>query len=394
MPSAHAKLSPSSAARWITCPGSVALSASVDQEDTGSSFAREGTLAHSLAEIEASRAFGLIDRDGYREQYGYWDTQMQDEFGADRWQQVDEMTEAAGGYIDLLEDHGAGQLGYSIFLEQRVNTGVAQSWGTSDAVIVGTESIEIVDLKYGRGVEVDAVSNPQLMLYALGAVRKYADIVDPVSVTMTVYQPRLRHIDTWTVSLDYLTRWRDEVARPAAREALSGSGHFQPSEVACRFCPAASICKPRADYVLSQDFEADPNALTTEEIAHILPKLSIIEKFVKDVSAEALRIAYSGDGVPGYKAVRSAPRRKIVDEAEAVKRLQAAGYEPSAVQVPKMKPLGALEKLVGKGALPDILGDTLGKSEGSLKIVEESARGQAVTRDSEAGNEFDVVESE
>lgn len=392
MPSVHAKLSPSSAARWITCPGSVALSATVPCEDTGSSFAREGTLAHTLAEIEASLTFGLITRDEYRMRYDAWTQEMEAEFSDAAEERTEEMTEAVGGYLDLLEEHGAGKPGYSIFLEQRVSTGVTQSWGTSDAVIVGTDTVEIVDLKYGRGVEVDAVSNPQLMLYALGAVRKYADIVNPATVSMTVYQPRLRHVDTWTVSLDYLTRWRDETARPAAKEALSGEGHFQPSEVACKWCPAAAVCKPRADWVVRHDFEADPNTLTPEEIARLLPRLPVIEKFIKDTTAEALRLAYSGEGVPGYKAVRAAGRRKIVDETEAIKRLTDRGYSVEAVSVNKIKPLGALEKVVGRGKLSEALGDTLTKSEGLLKIVEESARGEAVTRDSEAGNEFDVVE--
>lgn len=163
---AHAKLSPSSAKRWMTCPGSVELSK--DRPDESSSFADEGTDAHELAArcLES----GKNANDFLGETMGKGNV-----VGAD-------MAYNVQAYVDYVRNMASEIPGAQLLVEQRLPighlTGEEGAKGTADVVILGGEEIIVVDLKYGRGVAVEAEDNPQLQIYGLGAVREFGVLYD------------------------------------------------------------------------------------------------------------------------------------------------------------------------------------------------------------------------
>lgn len=390
MPNAHAKLGPSGASRWLTCPASIRMAEKVPKPPS-SPAAEEGTIAHELAEIEAGREFGLIPQADYSAQRAKWDTLLRETYPDTYPAIAEEMELHVDSYLATIAETMERLPGSVLMLEQRLDTGVPSSWGTSDAVILGDSEVNITDLKYGTGVHVDPVGNPQLMLYALGALDTYGDVVGPTeTVSMTVFQPRIDNVATWTVSAAYLRRWRDEVAIPGAKLALSEDAPFRPTAGACRWCPAAGVCKARADYQLATDFGPDPDLIAADELGPLLSRLPDLVAWSKAVESSALDRIYSkGEEVPGWKVVRSGGRRKIADETAAIQTLIDYGYNAEDVATFKVKGLGALEKLVGKKELPDVLGDLLVKGEGSPSLAPEHDKRAAISPETSAYDDFD-----
>lgn len=360
----HAELSPSAAERWLSCPASVRLSKTAPP--TESVYAREGTLAHTRAELEAARSFGLIEEAEYKRRLGQWTESVPD--AHDR----DDMARAAVGYVELLTEIVDSEPSARLLLEKRVNTGVPRCWGTADAIVASPEHLTVVDYKYGQGVRVDAEDNPQLRLYALGALELVDTLFDVEDVTYTVYQPRLGHVSSETVSSILLREWREEVVIPAAQEALSQDAGFGPSAQACRFCPVAGECRPRALHMTRTDF-GDPDLLTPEEMARHLARVSEIKDWLAALEQAGLERAYArGEEIPGWKVVLSGGRRSIPDTEAAAEVLTEAGFDRSQVTRTTMQTLGRLERLTGKDRLADLLGDLLVKSEGKPSLVPQS----------------------
>lgn len=402
MDKAHAKLSPSSSDRWISCPASVQLIATLPQRDESSVYAREGTLAHGLAEIVAGGRFKLVSEKQRQADFKKWKA----EFDAEGYETgtFEEMHKHAMEYADLLEDRVAATPGFgvSVHLEQRMNSGVEACWGTSDAVITSDSHIEIIDFKYGAGVPVSAVENSQLRLYGLGALDTFGDVLgETENVTMTVHQPRLDSVSSETLTAEELRQWRSTVASPAAQEALHGEDPaFGPSASACRWCPLAGICKPRieaetaevfGDLTAEEDPEppTEPKLLNAEEVSRILGRVKAVKDWLVAFEEAALDMAFTqGIQIPGYKVVKSGGRRSITKPEQAIEALVAAGYELESVADTKPKTLGTLEKLVGKAKLPEVIGDFISKSEGKESIVPEEDPRPAVTNEGEAGKIF------
>lgn len=394
MPGEHARLSPSSSDRWISCPASVRLVEALPRdEEPESPYAAEGTLAHALGELTARKEFGLGTTAEYRKALAEWEKQVPDE--ADRA----EMEHYIAGYVDLLRDRLVP--GAALFTEERLPTGVPESWGTSDSVVVTPDTVEIIDLKYGQGVPVSAKRNSQLRLYALGALDKFGDLLGTTThVTMTVYQPRIGNVSSETLAVEALLLWREEVATPAAKEALYGvRPRFGPSESACRWCPLAGTCRARMEWATRRDFgdvtaevtekPSEPDTLSPEEISRVLPRLKSITSWAKDLEAAALDMAYSrGIEIPGHKVVRSGGRRKVEDETAAIQRLIDTGYTAEQVASFSILPFGKLEKLIGKDELTELIGDLIGKTQGREAIVPESDKRAAVTNVSDAQADF------
>lgn len=392
MPSEHAKLSPSASERWMSCPASIRMEEQVPAEPE-SDYAAEGTAAHSLGEIKASVAFGLVSEEEGRVARQAWDELYREELEA--WD-LAEMERHTDAYVEVLREKLSEHDDAQLLLEQRMDTGVPTCWGTSDAVIVSMEHVEIVDFKYGAGVRVDAEGNPQLRLYACGAVDTFADLLgDTQEVRITVFQPRIGengHLDTEVLTPDELLRWRDEEVKPVAAEALEDGARFGPSDEACRWCPASGRCRAQLEAVFATDFEVEPETLQPEDYAEKLAVIPLIKQWLSAFEQAALDTAYSeGKTIPGYKVIISGGRRSVTDPKGLEKSLLDAGYTKDQFTQTKPVGIGELEKLLGK-ELWGLADPYVRKGEGKPSLVLESDKRSAASPEAEAAKDFQKEE--
>ena len=351
-PIKHATLSASSSERWIQCPPSALLNAQV--EDTGSVFAEEGTAAHALCEAKVRRAAGISnDPDPHDEMY-----------------YNEEMEECAEGYKEYVMEQLSIASDPSLFIEQHLDFSeyVPQGFGTGDCVIISDGVLHIIDFKYGKGVEVNAEKNPQLMCYALGALAIFSELYDISQVRLTIYQPRKSHIDTWETDVGGLIEWATRILKPAAELAIKGEGDFCAGDH-CRFCKVKATCRARAEYNLTlarYDF-AMPAELTQDEIEIILDRATTAKAWLDDIQEYALQQALAGAEYKRYKVVEGRSNRKYRDEQRAAELVLAAGYDPFKPK--EIKGLTDMEKTVGKKKLSEILSDCIYKPKGKPVLV-------------------------
>jgi hypothetical protein len=340
----HAILSASGAHRWLRCTPSARLELQFPDEQTP--YAAEGSMAHELA--EQWLAYHLERRPDYP-------------------RASHEMMDYVERYVHAVLERA--DTGDEIFLEQRLDfsSWVPEGFGTGDAVILKPDRIEVVDLKYGKGVKVDAADNPQLRLYALGALHEFGMLYDFETVRMTIVQPRLDHISTEELTVDELLHW-GETIKPLAWEAFHGKGEFQAGDH-CRFCRARYTCRARAEANLEMakyEFR-DPETLDHEEIADVVKQAEELQRWAKDVKEHALKEAYHrGVVFPGLKLVEGRSIRKFTDEGLVAERLQREEVAPF-----KEVLLGIteLEKRVGKKRLSELVGDLIEKPPGKPTLV-------------------------
>lgn len=365
MPKAHAKLSPSAAVRWINCPGSVALS-DLCPPPGSSDYADEGTAAHSLAELKVlmkANPLSVIDQkkiDAVKgSQYYCGEMEEATTYYTDRVMEI---------YCDGLKKDEAAE----ILVEQRfsLDEWVPGCFGTSDAVVIAGNTIEVVDLKYGKGIRVDAAENPQLRLYGLGAASLFGDLYDFDTVRMTIVQPRLDHVSTEELSLNGLKQWAEETVKPAAKAALGKDAPLACGDW-CRWCPAKATCRKRAEenLKLAQYEFADPPLLQPEEIGDILRQAEELQKWAADVQAYALEQALQGEHYDGWKLVEGRSTRRYADDIKVAEKLRSAGWEDAMIYERKLLGLTAMEKLVGKKKLVTMLGELIVKPAGKPVLV-------------------------
>lgn len=382
---AHALLSPSSAERWLQCPASVLATKDLPAGEE-SPYAHEGTVAHQLAELKASLHFGKINQGQFLARRNSWrrinaDLLNQDEIEV-------EMERHTDAYVDLLDQRVHRRHDSEIMLEQQLESGVPGCWGTSDAVIVSPVHVEIIDFKYGQGVVVAAEGNPQLRLYALGALETYGDILgETETVYITVHQPRLDHVLTDDMTPAELRAWREKIT-PVAEEALAPGAHFGPSETACHWCPLSGRCRAQLEAIFAQPYN-DPAQLTPEEISEALGRMTEIRNWLNALDETALALAYSeGVPIPGYKVVLSGGRRSV-DEIGAMKALtEEHGYSFDEIGKMKLRGIGELEKLMGKDKFAELLAPHITPAKGSPALVPEDDKRPATEPNLEAQKEF------
>lgn len=372
MPSDHARLSPSSAERWLNCPGSVALAAKCPAPP-GSPYAAEGTLAHAVAESKLRMLSGEITPAQH-------ERQMKELRKSEYW--CGEMDEATDFYADtVMERLAASGEDAELMVEQQLDLSewVPESFGTSDAVVIGGDTIEVIDLKYGKGVKVDAAGNPQLRLYALGAAALFGDIYDFSTVRYTIVQPRLDHVSSEAVPLDELMRWAEDTVKPIAEEAAAGSDRTACGSW-CRWCPAKAVCRARAEENLAlarMEFRP-PALLTPEEIGEVLRKAEDLQKWASDVASYALDQALEGRHFDGWKLVEGRSVRQYADTLKVADALKAAGYDEAMLYERRLYGITAMEKLVGKKKLTETLGELIIKPAGKPVLVPESDKRDAI----------------
>ena len=364
MANKHAVLSASSSERWLNCPPSARLCE--NYEDRGSDYAAEGTDAHTLCEFRLKQALGMPTGDPI-ENLSWYNEEMED---------------CAAGYaayvVELLETAKQICSDPVVMIEQRVDftRWVPDAFGTADCILIADGVMNIVDYKHGKGVEVSAVENPQMMLYALGALEIFDGIYDITEVRMTIYQPRKNNVSVCVMEKDSLLEWAQNDLVYKAKLAYEGQGDFHCGEW-CRFCKAKAECRERAEANLAlarYDFEA-PALLDDEEIADILGKVDALTSWASDVKEYALQQAISGKDWTGWKLVEGRSNRKYTDENEVVEAVKSAGYDPYEHSV-----LGitAMTSLLGKKKFNELLGGLIEKPQGKPTLVSISDKRPAI----------------
>lgn len=388
-PSLHAILGASSSKRWLTCTPSARLCERLEKVfgKAESEYAKEGTKAHRLGELKICNSLYHSDRmttarlsrmtAAERETYpGINDFRYQalrEELGGI----PKDMEQATDTYCDVVMDRylRAKEADPSavLLLEQRLDYSrwVPSGFGTGDVLIVSSRLLEVMDYKHGKGVPVNAVGNPQIRLYGLGAYAKYGQLYDFERVRMTILQPRLDSLSEETLSVDELLAWADTEVVPNAKLAWEGKGEFVPGEH-CRFCAAKATCSARVAEALKlfqYGLEA-PGLIPDEQIPAILSVLNTAEAWIGDIRAYAEAQALRGQRWPGFKLVRGKrPNRRWADAEEVKAQLLRAGYGLEQFEETKLKPPGEVEKALGKPAFRALLESLVAQGEGKLTLV-------------------------
>lgn len=360
----HAILSASSSERWLNCTPSARLCE--NYEDKVSDYAAEGTDAHSLCEFRLKQALGLPAEDPTSNLTWY----------------NEEMEECAAGYaayvVELLETAKQTCGDPVVMIEQRVDFSrwAQNGFGTADCIIIADGVMNICDYKHGKGVEVSAVENPQMMLYALGALEIFDHIYDIDTVNMTIFQPRKSNVSLCVMEKDDLLQWAHNDLVHKAKLAYEGKGEFHCGEW-CRFCKAKAECRERAAANLElARYEFQPPALLDdEEIADILGKVDALTTWVSAVKEYALQQAIEGKDWIGWKLVEGRSNRKYVGDSIVAATVENAGFDPY-----KKRILGitAMQKMLGKTRFEELLSPYIEKPKGKPTLVPESDKRPAM----------------
>ena len=375
----HAVLSASGSHRWLNCTPSARLE--LEFENTGSEAAREGTAAHALCEHKLKRALHMRSRRPVSD----YDS--------------DEMEECTDAYVDFVMEQyeTAKQVCEDpvILIEQRLDFScyVPDGFGTGDCLIISDDRLHIIDFKYGMGVLVEAEDNPQMKLYALGALAVYDALYDIREVSMTIFQPRRENVSTWTIPVEDLKAWAENELKPRAKMAYDGEGEYLPGEW-CTFCRAAVRCRARAEekLKLAQTEFRMPPLLTDAEIEDILAVLPDLTKWANEITTYALDTALNHvKEWNGFKVVQGRSVRKYRDEAAVAEAAKEAGYKDIYRQ--SLIPLTEMQRLMGKDKFEEILGGLITKVPGRPTLVPKSDKRPAMNV-SNAINEFNEIKED
>ena len=343
MPDTHAKVTPSGSKKWLVCTKSVQMESLVPQQDT--SYTQEGTLAHGVCEkLLKGEDIGTCDKD---------------------------MLQYCTDYKDYCLEQTSKIKNPIVYIETKIDLSsyIPDGFGTADFMAIGDGKLILIDFKYGKGVEVSAQENTQLMIYAVGALDMFDFIYDIQDVEMHIYQPRIDNIDTFTMSVKDLKSF-GEIVRERSREAYNGEGEcIAGNHCVEGFCRARGHCRAFTEYNLQLEEYgfADKNLLTSKDLADIIKRAETLESWVKSVKDYALTFVLGGGKIDGLKLVKGRSRRVIKDENEAIEVLKSQGFEDCTTT--KIKGITELEKMVGKKNFSAILGDLVTVKEGSPTLA-------------------------
>lgn len=372
-PEKHALLSASSASRWLVCTASPRFEEDLPEID--STYAEEGRLAHAIAEIKVLKKFTAMAGRTYTTRLNNLkkDTLYDQEMDKTTDLYLEHLTEQA-----MLYDSSP-----TVAAEVKVEFGeyVPDGFGTCDCVMIGGDTLSITDYKHGKGVPVSAVGNPQMRLYALGALKRYAPVFGDTikQIRMTIDQPRLDSYTSDLITVEELRAWGESI-KPIAQKAFSGLGEFVPGEH-CRFCRGKAQCRARANANTAlEDFKdcALPGkpapddltrTLTDAEIGDLLIRGQQLVQWYKDLEEYATKALLDGRPIEGWKLVAGRSNRTFTDQDAAIKAVIAAGYDEALVYDRKPKTLSELEKLMGKAEFADKIGSYVIKPPGKPTLA-------------------------
>lgn len=370
---AHALLSASSAHRWLNCPPSAIAATAYEDED--SDFAAEGTLAHEVAEA--------ITRN-----------RMRYDCEAKEWPEevTQEMIDCAREYSDYIQEHIKSPDAV-VLLEQRVDFSpwVPEGFGTCDCIILQDDTMTVIDYKYGKGVAVEAVNNPQLRLYALGALNDFGIAYDVTKVETHIFQPRINNVDSEALTADELLAWGDSI-KPIAQKAAKGKGTYK-AGIHCKFCPHAGKCRALTalctEKVEAYGISAKVPTLAPHEVAEVLQLEPIFNIWLKNVKAQALQTLLDGGEIPGFKVVEGKlGNRKWKDELEALNALLCSGYAKEDVTETKLLSPAGMDKAIGKKKVAELLEALIERTPGAPTIAASTDKRPVYDRLAEAQKDF------
>ena len=350
---AHAVLSASSSKRWLNCPPSAKLNAEIP--DITTEYAKEGTDAHEFAEYKVNQLLG-IKEDNPTENLDYYNQEMED---------------CTDSYAQYIAEQMSQYSSPVVMIEQRLDFSryVPGGFGTGDCIIVADDVLTVIDFKYGKGVAVEAEYNPQMMLYALGALEMFSILYDINEVKMVIFQPRIENISEFSMPVSDLLNWAENELKPKAELAAKGEGEFCAGEH-CRFCKVKATCRKRAEYNLAiakYDF-APPDMLEDSEIEMILERADALTAWAADVKEYALSEALKGKKWNGYKVVEGRSNRKYTDEKMAAAVVKKAGKDPYSE--PKILGITEMTKLLGgRKKFDELLSKYVCKPQGKPTLV-------------------------
>ena len=360
----HALLSASSAHRWLNCPPSARLTESY--EDKGSDYAAQGTDAHALCEYRLKQLLGIAAQDP-TENMTWYDEEME---GC-----ANDYTSYIADLITEAKTHCKDPV---VLIEQRLDYSryVESGYGTGDCLVIADDTLNVIDLKYGKGVEVEAAQNPQMMLYALGALELFDDLYDINAVTMTIFQPRRANVSIWTITKSDLYQWAENTLRPAAELAFKGEGKYHSGDW-CQFCKAKHECRARADEqmaLMRYDLKMPP-LLTDEDVEDILGRVDQLVSWAEDIKEYALQSALSGKQWLGWKLVEGRSNRRYVDETAVADAVTAVGLDPFEH---KLRGVTSMTSLLGRKRFDEMLGSLIEKPQGKPTLAPENDKRPAM----------------
>lgn len=385
MPDKHAILSPSAAHRWLHCTPAPRVEA--EFPETTSEYAEEGRLAHSVCELAAKKKFAVMNNRTYN-------SRLKKLKADPKWD--DEMLSTAATYVEHLTEH-AMRFEHAPYVALEVQVDITdyapEAFGTCDCIMIGGDELIITDYKHGKGVPVSAQDNPQMLLYALGALKLYRPIYGDMIRRVSTYidQPRLGSYDGASMTVEELLAWGESI-KPKAAAAFMGTGEFAPGEW-CRFCRAKAKCRARANQNTAlEDFKdciplgrsipmqteydatgfKPSNCLTDEEIGALLVRAEGLVAWYNDLKEYALVAYLNGKTIPGWKAVEGRSTRAWTDQDAALEALMAGGVEEAIIYDRVPKTLAQLEKVIGKQRFGELVGGMITKSPGKPALAAES----------------------
>lgn len=378
----HALLNASGASRWLNCPPSARLEEQFP--DSTSEAAAEGTLAHALGELKLQKYFTPMSKATF--------TKRHNKIKADPLY-TKEMEDYTDEYLDYIKETALRYPSQpTITIEKKVDFSsyAPEGFGTADCILISGDTLHIIDLKYGKGVPVSAEKNPQMRLYALGALKEYDFIYAINKVEMVIFQPRLDNISVDAMEAETLLNWGNAFVKPLAQQAFKGEGEFTPGDH-CRFCRAKAVCRARSETNTAlEDFKGKlPPLLSNEEVGELLLKAQDLAKWAKDLEEQALKMCLAGETVPGWKAVEGRSNRCFTDTDAAFKELTAKGLAKEEVlYIRKPITLTETETLLGKKEFNTALSEFVIKPPGKPALAKATDKREPLTLKTDANTDF------
>jgi hypothetical protein len=340
-----------------------------------SEYAEEGSLAHEIAELKLRKTF--VEPMGPRTFTNRLKKlQARPLYQAEMLKHTDTYVE----YVSSIAHSSATQPYIAVEKKLDYSSYAQDGFGTGDCLLITGNTLHVIDFKYGKGVPVTAVNNPQMKLYALGAYEAYKFIFPIELVKLVIEQPRLDSVSEFEMPIADLLAWGESI-RFIAKQAYAGQGSFVSGDH-CKFCRAKALCRARSEFNigLEEYQQMKPPLISNEEVGQILLRAQNLAAWVSDLTNYALAECLQGNEIAGWKAVEGRSTRQFTDQEEAFKAAIAAGYDEALLYERKPLTLAATETLIGKAKFTELLSGYVSKPPGKPTLVVAGDKREAFAR--------------